>query len=135
VKLRSRASSEVTGFLDKGTNITGELQFVGMVRLDGDFHGSISTSDALVVGEHAVIHADIKVGEIEIHGQIFGNIQAERKIEIFPSGRVRGDIRTPVLSMTPGASLDGQIFMTGDTSAELSTEVDAHSTQAGASQD
>src|SRR5215510_10263810 len=87
-----------------------------MVRVDGNFHGSISTTDVLVVGEHALIHADIQVGEIEIHGQIFGNIEAKRKVDIFATGRVRGDIRTPVLAITPGASLDGQIFMSNGTS-------------------
>ena len=114
MKLRSRATEDVSGFLDKGTNVTGELQFSGMVRVDGNFHGSISTTDVLVVGEHALIHADIQVGEIEIHGQIFGNIQAKRKVDVFASGRVRGDIHTPVLAITPGASIDGQIFMSVD---------------------
>jgi cytoskeletal protein CcmA (bactofilin family) len=122
VKLRARTTEEVSGFLDKGTNVTGELQFSGMVRVDGNFHGSISTTDVLVVGEHALIHADIQVGEIEIHGQIFGNIQANRKVDIFASGRVRGDIHTPVLAITPGASIDGQIFMSMETAGDGAVE-------------
>jgi cytoskeletal protein CcmA (bactofilin family) len=110
--------------------MTGELQFAGMIRLDGNFHGSISTSDVLVVGEHAVIHADIKVGEIEIHGQIFGNIEAKRKVEIFPTGRIRGDIHTPLLSITNGGCVDGQILMTNvveatDNTSIISDESDA----------
>lgn len=111
MNFRLKQSDQVSGFLDKGTNITGELEFAGTLRIDGNFHGSISTSDTLIVGEHAVVHADIRAGEIEIHGQVFGTIEAKRRIEIHPTGRVRGDIHTPVLCTNPGALIDGRIRM------------------------
>jgi cytoskeletal protein CcmA (bactofilin family) len=100
--------------------MTGELEFAGTLRIDGNFQGSISTADNLVIGEHAVVHANIKVGEIEIHGQFFGTIEAQTRVEIFPSGRVRGDIHTPVLCVNPGARLDGGIRM-ADENADEST--------------
>src|SRR5215467_9738476 len=101
MKFRPKASDTVSGFLDKGTHVTGELQFAGTLRIDGNFHGSISTGDILIIGEHAVVHADIHAGEIEIHGQIFGTVEAKRRVEIFPTGKIRGDINTPVLTVTP----------------------------------
>ena len=112
MKFRLKQSDQVSGFLDKGTNMTGELEFAGTLRIDGNFQGSISTADNLVIGEHAVVHANIKVGEIEIHGQFFGTVEAKGRVEIFPSGRVRGDIHTPTLCVNPGACLDGGIRMT-----------------------
>ena len=120
MKFRLKQSDQVSGFLDKGTNVTGELEFAGTLRIDGNFQGSISTGDTLVIGEHAVVHADIKVGEIEIHGQFFGSIAAKQSVEIFSSGRVRGDIHTPVLTVSPGAMLDGGIHMADGQSAESS---------------
>ena len=119
MKIRFKQSDQVSGFLDKGTNVTGELEFVGTLRIDGNFQGSISTVDSLVIGEHAVVHADIKVGEIEIHGQFFGSIEAKRRVEIFPSGRVRGDIHTPVLSVNAGALLDGGMRMADEQTGDL----------------
>jgi cytoskeletal protein CcmA (bactofilin family) len=112
MKFRIKQSDQVSGFLDKGTNVTGELEFAGTLRIDGNFQGSISTSDNLVIGEHAVVHADIKVGEIEIHGQFFGRIEAKGRVEVFPSGRVRGDIHTSMLCVNPGATIDGGLHMT-----------------------
>ena len=112
MKFRLKQSDQVSGFLDKGTNVTGELEFAGSLRIDGNFQGSISTGDALVIGEHAVVHADIKVGEIEIHGQFFGSIEATRRVEVFASGRVRGDIHTPVLCVSAGGIVDGGLHMT-----------------------
>jgi cytoskeletal protein CcmA (bactofilin family) len=106
-----RKSEQITGFLDRGTSVTGELQFSNTLRIDGSFHGSIAGDDALIIGEHAVVHADIKVGEIEIHGQVFGNVTVKRRAEICPTGRLRGDLQTPVLVVHVGAVLDGRSSM------------------------
>jgi cytoskeletal protein CcmA (bactofilin family) len=120
MKFRRKSSEEISGFLDQGTHVTGELQFAGHMRIDGNFHGSISTPDTLIVGEHAVVHADIKAGEIEVHGRVFGNIEAARRIEIYPTGRVCGDIKTSVFVVNPGGVFDGRSSMVGDSDAESS---------------
>ena len=75
-------SDEIVGFLDHGTEVTGELQFSNTLRIDGNFHGSIVSEDRLIVGEQAVVHADIKVGDIEIWGQVFGNVVVKGQAEI-----------------------------------------------------
>ena len=125
---RKPSSDEISGFLDQGTNVTGELQFSGTLRIDGNFHGSIATSDMLVIGEHAQVHADITVGEIEIHGRVFGRIEGKRRIEIFPTGRVQGDIHSPTLVMQPGGIFDGRSFMSTD--SESSSPVAREATHA-----
>ncbi len=122
-KLRSRfASDEISGFLDQGTSVTGELQFSGTLRVDGDFHGSISTKDKLIVGERAQIHADIKVGEIEVYGAIFGNVESARRVQLHSGGSIVGDIRTPELVIEAGGMLDGKSNMAGDDEDEVTSE-------------
>jgi len=111
---RKSAAEEITGFLDHGTDLTGELQFAGTLRIDGNFHGSIASGDILAIGENANVHADIKVGEIEIYGQVFGNIEVGRRAEIFPTGRLRGDLLTPVLVVHEGGVIDGRSRMPSD---------------------
>ena len=111
MKDQKEALEEISGFLDQGTGITGELHFAGRLRLDGDFHGSICADGTLVVGADAQVHADIQVAEIEIAGQVFGNIDAKRRVEILGTGRVQGDVHTPILVMKPGSTLDGQTSM------------------------
>jgi cytoskeletal protein CcmA (bactofilin family) len=104
-------SEQIAGFLDRGIHITGELQFTGILRIDGHFHGSISSSDSLIVGEHAVVHADIHVGDLEVHGQIYGNVLADGRTEIFPTGRLHGDLRTKTIVVQSGGVLDGHCQM------------------------
>jgi len=110
-RAKKTTADHISGFLDREASLTGELEFAGTLRIDGNFHGSISTDDILVVGEHAMVHADIKVGEIEIHGQVFGSIAAKRRVKIYETGRVRGDLHTPELSVNSGAMLDGRTSM------------------------
>ena len=109
-----RKTEQISGFLDQGTHITGELQFSNTLRIDGNFHGSITSGDTLIVGEHAVVHADIKVGEIEIHGQVFGNVEVKRRAEISSTGRLRGDLQTSMLIVQAGAVLEGRSHMAAE---------------------
>ena len=122
-KLRSTfATEEISGFLDQGTSVTGELQFAGTLRVDGEFHGSISAKDKLIVGERAQIHADIKVGEIEVYGAIFGNVESSRRVQIHSVGSIIGDVRTQELVIEAGGRLDGRSAMEGDDNTDTSVE-------------
>jgi cytoskeletal protein CcmA (bactofilin family) len=129
MNLRRKTTDQVAGFLDQGTSLTGELEFTGTLRIDGNFHGSISTNDCLIVGEHATVHADIKAGEVEVHGQVSGSVVCTRRLEISPTGRVRGDVETPVLVIDPGATIDGRTRMavekTDDKSEVIEQSTDA----------
>jgi cytoskeletal protein CcmA (bactofilin family) len=134
MKFRQKQSDQVSGFLDKGTNITGELEFAGTLRIDGNFHGSISTGDTLIIGEHAMVHADIHAGEVDIHGQVLGTIEAKRRVEISASGRVRGDVHAPVLIVNPGAQLDGRTRMADeqpDETTAVTESEDVEKTETG----
>ena len=109
MKLRRKsASDEFKGFLDHGTSLTGELQFSGTLRVDGEIHGSITTSDVLIVGDQATIHADVRAGEIQIFGSVFGNVESERRIEVYSTGHLKGDISTPQLVIEEGGTFEGR---------------------------
>ena len=129
MNLRRKTTDQVAGFLDQGTSLTGELEFTGTLRIDGNFHGSISTNDCLIIGEHATVHADIKAGEVEVHGQVNGSVVCARRLEISPTGRVRGEVETPVLVIDPGATMDGRTRMAVD-KTEDKPEVVEQSTDA-----
>jgi cytoskeletal protein CcmA (bactofilin family) len=123
MNFRRKTSDQISGFLDKGTNVTGEIEFAGTLRIDGNFHGSIATNDTLMIGEHAMVHADIKAGELVIHGQVSGTIVCKRSVEIAATGRVRGDVETPVLIMAAGATIDGRTRMAGDKPSDETTVI------------
>ncbi|MCX5818300.1 MAG: polymer-forming cytoskeletal protein [Deltaproteobacteria bacterium] len=103
---------EVRAFLGKGAEFTGKLMFNGSVRIDGDFKGAIFGSGMLVIGEGAEIEADIRVDAVMISGDVRGQIDVKKKIRIYSTGKVTGDLNTPVFAVEEGAFFEGTCHMT-----------------------
>ncbi|MBW2004532.1 MAG: polymer-forming cytoskeletal protein, partial [Deltaproteobacteria bacterium] len=51
-------------FLGKDTEFDGKLTFHGTIRIDGHFKGEISAGGNLVVGEEAMIEANMHISYI-----------------------------------------------------------------------
>ena len=108
---RQTAAGEITTLLGRGATFEGKLTFEGTVRIDGRFKGEVFTDDTLVIGEGAIVEAQIDVGEVIIHGTVIGNVTAKRSIEIHAPGRVKGDLHTPTLQIDKGVIFEGRSFM------------------------
>jgi cytoskeletal protein CcmA (bactofilin family) len=102
---------EITTLLGPGAQFEGKLTFDGTVRIDGRFKGEVFSDDTLVIGEGAVVEAEIEIGEVIIQGTVVGNIKAKRSIEIHAPGRVKGDVHTPSLQIDKGVIFEGRSFM------------------------
>ena len=79
--------------------------FNGSVRIDGDFKGSIFGSGTLVIGEGAEIEADIRVDSVMVSGKVHGKIDVKKQIRIYATGKVTGDLNTPVFCRRGGGLL------------------------------
>jgi cytoskeletal protein CcmA (bactofilin family) len=106
-------TSDLNALLGRGSEFEGKLTFEGTVRIDGKFTGSIVTKDVLVVGEGAVVSAEIDCGTIIVHGQIIGNVKARVGVELHSPARVKGNIEAPSLMIEKGVTFDGQTKMEG----------------------
>jgi len=102
---------EVKAFLGKGAEFTGKLMFNGSVRIDGDFKGSIFGSGILVIGKGAKIEADICADAVMISGDVRGQIDVKKKIRIYSTGKVLGDLNTPLFAVEDGAFFEGTCHM------------------------
>ena len=110
---RQQAMGEITTLLGRGATFEGKLTFEGTVRIDGRFRGEVFSDDVLVIGEGAIVEAEIDIGEVIIQGTVMGNIKAKRSIEIHAPGRVKGDLHTPTLQIDKGVIFEGRSFMEG----------------------
>jgi cytoskeletal protein CcmA (bactofilin family) len=114
----STARGEIKAFLGEGTDFKGILTFEGTVRVDGRLEGEIYTKDTLIVGESAVVGAEINVHTIVISGIVRGNINASGKIEVHRPGKLYGNVKTPSLYIEEGVIFEGNCVMTEDASEE-----------------
>lgn len=108
---KKQESDEIKAILGKGAEFIGKLIFNGSVRIDGDFQGEIHGEGSLVVGEGALVKANIAVKSIYIAGEVQGNIEVKEKMNIHSNGRFLGDVYTPVLIMEEGAFFEGKSHM------------------------
>ena len=107
----SPADPKATSILAHGCKFKGEITVQGTFRVEGEFEGTISKPENLVVGKTGVVTADINVKNAVIGGRVFGNIVAENKIELQGGSHVEGDIRTRRLVIDEGVFFEGNCSM------------------------
>ncbi len=113
---KDKKIASISTFLGFGSRIEGTVEFQGTIRLDGQVNGKISSKGGtLIVGERAVIEADIIVDTIIIMGEVSGTIDAKERIEVHPPGRLSGDIQAGVISIEPGGFFNGKCVMKSKT--------------------
>lgn len=106
----------ISTFLGPDAEINGTITFQGAIRLDGNVKGKICSNDGtLIVGEKAVINADIIVDTAIITGNITGSINACSRIEIHSPGRITGDIQSPIILIEAGVVFNGNCNMQSQT--------------------
>ena len=104
-------TSGQTSIIAQGCKFDGKVQVSGTLRVEGEFKGSIGTPENLVIGKTGVVHADVKVKNAIIGGQLFGNMVAENKIELQSGSHVEGDIQTKRLVIDEGVFFEGNCSM------------------------
>jgi cytoskeletal protein CcmA (bactofilin family) len=102
----------LTSLIDEGSEIEGKCTFSGTVMLNGKFKGEIATNETLIVGEKAVINADIRAGQVLISGEVVGSVRATERVELKPTARVFGDLEAPIVVVEEGVLFEGHCRMT-----------------------
>lgn len=106
--------------LDVDASMQGSLVFKDPVnlRINGRFEGTLNTKGSLMIGEHALVNADIVGESIVIAGKVNGDIQAQKELKLIAPAVVVGDITTPLLSVAEGAVFDGGCKMLSQNGSE-----------------
>jgi cytoskeletal protein CcmA (bactofilin family) len=100
--------------IGQSIKIKGELTGNEDLTIDGNVEGKILLKDHhLTIGKNGHITAEIEAKSVQIHGQVVGNVRADDKVEISPSGSVQGDLSAPRVALADGSSFKGAIDMSG----------------------
>jgi cytoskeletal protein CcmA (bactofilin family) len=104
-------AANTSAYLDAGSRISGKLSFETPARIDGQVDGEINAKDSVMIGESAVVAAQIRADSVIVAGKVSGDIVAIRRIEIRPSAKVLGNITAPTLVINEGALFEGHCAM------------------------
>ena len=111
--------SDLTAFIDEGSEIEGKYTFSGTAMLNGRFRGEIVSNDTLIVGEKGVVNAAIRAGIVMVSGEVVGNVVASERVELRGTARVFGDVEAPAVVIEEGVLFEGHCRMTKARPAEI----------------
>jgi len=101
--------------LGKETVFSGTLSFSESLKIDGNFEGEIDATGFLYIDEAATVKATkIRASSILVGGVVHGDLEAQDKLELLPSARVYGNIKTTRLKIADGVIFEGACEMISD---------------------
>jgi len=103
--------SNAINIIGVGTEITGDINTNGDMRIDGVLNGNIITEGKLVVGETGKVKGEVDCKNSEVLGMVEGKIKVKELLSLNSSARIYGDIVTKKLSIEPGAVFTGNCNM------------------------
>jgi cytoskeletal protein CcmA (bactofilin family) len=98
-------------YLGKGSRMSGKLKFDGILQVDGHVDGEISAQETLILGEGAIVTAQISGNTVVTKGQVTGDVNARKQVEIRAPGKFYGNVVTPSLVVHEGAIFEGHCSM------------------------
>lgn len=103
----------INSMIGEGTRLSGDLDLNGLLRIDGDFSGTIRTRGKVLVGRNGRAEATVYAGTVVVGGIIRGNLFATERIVVLSTGMVIGNINTPRLIVEEGVVLNGTCTVEG----------------------
>lgn len=105
---------------------TGTLSGEEDVVIQGRIEGSVEFKGySVTVGKYGRIKADIRAREVNVEGELEGNIFGEDRVELCTTAKVKGNIEAPRVIMQDGAMFKGSIDMSSRPAVKQSTHTDA----------
>ena len=102
----------LTAFIDEESEIEGRYSFKGTVMLNGRFKGDITSTDTLIIGVRGSVTGDIRVGQVQISGEVVGTIVCTERVELKRTARIFGDVESPLVVVEEGVLFEGHCRMT-----------------------
>ena len=97
----------------------GDVELDGLLRIDGDFAGSVKTNGKVLLGSQGRADCTIDARVVVLGGIFKGTVYASDKVVLLASAVVLGNIYAPRLIAEEGVILEGAIMITGQKTGTL----------------
>jgi cytoskeletal protein CcmA (bactofilin family) len=94
-----------------GTEIVGDINSSGDIRLDGALKGNLNVKGKVVIGQTGVVEGEIHCKNSDIFGRVNGKIIVTDLLALKSTSLLKGDIITNKLSIEPGCKFSGTCSM------------------------
>ena len=107
-----------------GLTIEGKINGNGHVRVAGKFKGDIQVEGNLHVDAGARVEGQVRASEVIISGDLQGNIDGAKRVELQQGGSITGDVKAGSFTVAPGSRMRGAVDFGFDDSAKAATLTD-----------
>jgi cytoskeletal protein CcmA (bactofilin family) len=94
------------------TQVTGDIQFSGVLFLDGIVKGHVKSDDdkaLLTIGPNGLIEGEVHVPNVVIQGRVNGDVYARAHASLAATAHIEGSVYYHLIEMTMGAEVNGRL--------------------------
>lgn len=111
--MASPESTLVNSIVGSGTFFKGQIDVSGLLRIDGDFSGSLKTAGRIIIGRNGRADCTIDAATVVIGGVFRGTIYASEKVIALDTAIILGNVFAPRLIAESGVVMDGTMHVRG----------------------
>jgi cytoskeletal protein CcmA (bactofilin family) len=117
---RAPAPAATPTTVGPGIKIKGELHGDGTLVVLGFFEGDIVLNGTLEVGADGRVEGNATARVIVVAGVVRGNLSADTRVDILPTGSLTGTVKSGSFAAADGATVKGEVWIErGGASAEV----------------
>jgi cytoskeletal protein CcmA (bactofilin family) len=105
------SASESASVIDRHSEFDGTYSTDRDLRIEGRARGKLSCQGTLHVAQGATVNAEIEAEQVIVAGVLEGTVSCRARLQVMPSGELKGHISTPTLVINEGARYEGQMQM------------------------
>ncbi len=94
-----------------GAHFKGVISGQDSVRICGYFEGEIKIDGLVWIEKAGKMAGSVTAPYVIIEGEMEGDVVSARHIEIRREGRIRGDIKSDIIAIEEGSSVEGEMRM------------------------
>ena len=100
---RNTDSNNYQNIIAKTTQITGDFNSTGDIRIDGELTGNIKSSGKVVVGKDGKIDGTLECENAHFEGSFKGEMKIYGTLTLKSTAIIEGSVITEKLAVEPGA--------------------------------
>jgi cytoskeletal protein CcmA (bactofilin family) len=102
--------------------IEGKIVGAGHVRIAGRFKGDVQCEGNLTIDPGAHLDGQVKASVVAVGGQLNGNIENAKRVELLETGVINGDVKAGSLTVAAGSRMRGNVEFGWDDDKKAASE-------------